>query len=120
MLRNVIKPDVPKIAAVLVKEIVTELLSRNRISQDEVNFWAVHPGGRKVLDAIESEMKLRADSLGYARQTLADYGNMSSPTVLYVLKAVVDGKRLKNKDYIVACAFGAGFSGYAVLLRYQD
>ena len=120
MLRNVIKPDVPKIAAKLVKEIVSELLLRNKISRGKIHFWAVHPGGRKVLDAIESALKLNPSALSDARQVMADYGNMSSPTILYVLKLMIQGKRLKDKDYVVASAFGAGFSGYAVLLQYED
>ena len=119
ILRNVIKKTVPEIAASLVKEIVDSLIKKNGLKMDDVAFWAIHPGGRRVLDRIQSVLGLNQEDLSYSRSVLYRYGNMSSPTVLYILKDILEKGRLKGGDNIVIASFGAGFSGYAALLRYD-
>ena len=119
ILRNVIKKTVPEIAASLVKEIVNSLVKKNGLKMDDVVFWVIHPGGRRVLDRIQSVLGLNQEDLSYSRGVLYRYGNMSSPTVLYILKDILEKGRLKRGDNIVMASFGAGFSGYAALLRYE-
>ena len=118
-LRNVIKPAVPEIAANLLREISGSLLKRNRLRKEDVKFWALHPGGKKVLDKIGEIVGLSEEDLRYSRDILFRYGNMSSPTVLYVLKEIFEGPEIERGDRILAASFGAGFSGYAALLRYE-
>ncbi len=118
-LRNVIKEVVPGVAAELTREIAQALFKRHRLRQHNIRFWALHPGGRKVLDRVQKEMDLEAADLNYSRRVLYKYGNMSSPTVLYVLKEILKNKTLKEGDMIFTASFGAGFSGYAGLLRYE-
>ena len=118
-LRNVIKPSVPKIAANLLNEISRSLLDRNGLKKEQVTFWALHPGGTKVLDAIKETVGLTEDDLQFSRDILKRFGNMSSPTVLYVLKDIYESKKPKRGDIILAASFGAGFSGYAVLLMFE-
>lgn len=117
-LRNVIKDVVPGIAAGLVKDIAHTLLKKHELEQSDVKFWALHPGGRKVLDTIQREMSLKPSDLEHSREVLYNYGNMSSPTVLYVLKEILKGK-LNKDDSVFMASFGAGFSGYAGLLSYE-
>ncbi len=118
-LRNVIKEVVPAIAASLIKDIAHDLFTKHGFKKDGIRAWAVHPGGRRVLDKIQEEMGLRPDALDYSRKVLYNYGNMSSPTVLYVLKEIVKDKSLNIGDMVFMASFGAGFSGYAELLRYE-
>ena len=118
-LRNVIKEAVPGIAAELTREIAQILLKKHRFKQHDIKFWALHPGGRKVLDRVQKEMHLKATDLDYSRRVLYNYGNMSSPTVLYVLKEILKDKMLGKGDLILMASFGAGFSGYAALLNYE-
>lgn len=118
-LRNVIKEVVPGIAAELTEDIARALFKRQGFKQDDIKFWALHPGGRKVLDKIQKEMHLKAADLTYSRRVLYDYGNMSSPTVLYVLKEILKDKLLNKGDTVLMASFGAGFSGYAGLLSYE-
>jgi alpha-pyrone synthase len=61
--------------------------------RDEVAAWAVHPGGRSILDAVEACLELRPDDLAASRAVLRDCGNMSSATVLFVLKAQLAERR---------------------------
>jgi len=77
--------------------------------------YALHPGGTKVLDAFESALSLPPKALDASRQVLRDYGNMSSPTVFYVLERVLrDGG---SKRRIVAAALGPGFASEAALVE---
>lgn len=106
-LRNVIKITVPGIAASILKEIVNK--------QNGIKYWAIHPGGRKVLDKIQDTLGLTDSDLQYSRSVLYNYGNMSSPTVLFVLKEI----RPVSGDKVIMASFGAGFSGYSALLEYK-
>lgn len=75
------------------------------IALEAVGSWAVHPGGPRILDAVESALSLPADALEESRQVLAEHGNMSSPTLLFILE------RLLGRDCprpIVALGFGPG------------
>lgn len=71
-----------------------------------VDLWAVHPGGRTVLDAVENGFALDRQALAESRSVLAEYGNMSSATVMFVLKRMLD-KAVKGKRGL-AMAFGPG------------
>ena len=68
----------------------------------EFQMWAIHPGGRSVLDAVEDAFDLDEAALAASRNVLQDYGNMSSPTILFVLEALMREKtgeglpRLRN------------------------
>lgn len=68
--------------------------------------WAVHPGGRSILDAVERGLGLPADALAVSRAVLADYGNMSSATVLFVLARIMEARPASG----VALAFGPGLA----------
>ncbi len=114
-----IKEVVPGIAAELTREIARTLFKEHGFKQHDIRFWALHPGGRKVLDRVQKEMNLTAADLAYSRRILYKYGNMSSPTVLYVLKEIFKDKMPDKGDMVFMASFGAGFSGYAGLLRYE-
>jgi predicted naringenin-chalcone synthase len=77
--------------------------------------WAVHPGGRSVLDAVENALALPARALDASRSVLRDYGNMSSATIMFVLKALM-AERLPGETGC-ALAFGPGLTTEALLFR---
>ncbi|MBA4191691.1 MAG: type III polyketide synthase [Planctomycetaceae bacterium] len=87
-------------------------LSDNGLSLAEVKSWAVHPGGPKIVSAVEESLGLTADDLAASRGVFADHGNMSSPTVLFVL----DRLRQQNAPRpCVALGFGPGLVAEAAL-----
>ncbi|GJE41634.1 type III polyketide synthase [Methylobacterium soli] len=90
-----------------------EFLAGNRVS--EIGAWAVHPGGRTVLDAVERAFELPADALTVSRDILRRYGNMSSATVMFVLKAIMD--QPSSRRVGCAMAFGPGLVAEAMLFR---
>ncbi len=78
------------------------------ISPQDFTSWAVHPGGRAILDAVQNELKLAADSLQFSRHVLKNYGNMSSPTIMFVLKEIMKSQNTKGQG--CGMAFGPGLS----------
>jgi predicted naringenin-chalcone synthase len=105
---------VPGLIAGAVRPWLTGWLGDNGLSLADVGSWAVHPGGPKILSAVEEGLDLPADALAASRGVFADYGNMSSPTVLFVLD------RLRRADAprpCVALGFGPGLVAEAVLFR---
>jgi alpha-pyrone synthase len=82
----------------------------------EFQLWAVHPGGRTVLDAVEDAFELEEGALSASRSVLRDYGNMSSPTILFVLDAIMRGKPSAGARGC-AMAFGPGLTAECMLFR---
>lgn len=83
---------------------------------EDIKHWALHAGGEKVINAIKDEMGLSERQLSASRSILANYGNMSSPTVLFVLREILE-MGIEPGDWCIIVAFGAGLSAHAFLLR---
>ncbi|WP_255454409.1 type III polyketide synthase [Cryobacterium algoricola] len=82
--------------------------------------WAIHPGGRSILDKTEAKLGLSEAQLVPSRETLRDYGNMSSATILFVLKAILDAPDTADGERLCAMAFGPGLtveSGLMTVVR---
>lgn len=71
--------------------------------------WAIHPGGKQIIDGIKSTLNLDEKDLVASRKVLLEYGNMSSTTILFVLKEMLDQNSVGAKEFI-ACAFGPGLT----------
>lgn len=76
----------------------------------DIRHWAIHPGGRSILDKVEAKLELTEEQLVPARETLRNYGNMSSATVLFVLKHILDQPAVDTRESICAMAFGPGLT----------
>jgi alpha-pyrone synthase len=74
---------------------------------DEIALWAVHPGGRTILDAVEKSLEIPPGFLPYSRRVLREYGNISSASVLFVLREMIDDKAVGQG---CAVAFGPGLA----------
>jgi predicted naringenin-chalcone synthase len=85
------------------------------LAAPEVDLWAVHPGGRSILDAVEHGLALRQGALAESRAVLRDHGNMSSATVMFVLEAMM--RRAQAGQRGCALAFGPGLSAEAMRFR---
>ncbi len=99
-----------------VAEVVNTLLHRQSLKMDDIKHWALHTGGEKILDSIRDELGLTEDHLDATRHILSEYGNMSSPTVLFVLKELLDSG-IEKGEWCMMVSFGAGLSAHAFLLR---
>jgi predicted naringenin-chalcone synthase len=76
--------------------------------QGDINLWAIHPGGRSVLDAVETALDLPPEAMAASREVLRRYGNMSSATILFVLKDVMAQAAAGQRG--IAMAFGPGLT----------
>ncbi|PYI66009.1 type III polyketide synthase [Arthrobacter livingstonensis] len=76
----------------------------------DIRHWAIHPGGRSILDKVEAKLELTPDQLVPSRETLRNYGNMSSATVMFVLKHILDQPAAEAEESICAMAFGPGLT----------
>lgn len=76
--------------------------------RDAIDLWAVHPGGRTVLDAVEKGLELPPDALAASREVLSQFGNMSSATVMFVLQRIMQQAQSGQRG--CAMAFGPGLT----------
>ncbi|MGO1802533.1 MAG: type III polyketide synthase [Microbacteriaceae bacterium] len=83
---------------------------------EQIAHWAIHPGGRSILDRVEERLGLSEQQLGPARKVLRQYGNMSSATVLFVLRRILEQEGARDGDRVAAMAFGPGLTAEAALL----
>jgi predicted naringenin-chalcone synthase len=106
---------VPDVLSRYVADLVRGLLDRHGLTLSDVDGWAVHPGGPKILDVVRDQLALPESALAASRGVLAEHGNCSSPTVLMILDA------LRQREggppcRVVVLAFGPGLTLYAALL----
>ncbi len=106
-------PDLVKKAAA---EVVSDVLSAQGLKAGDVSHWALHTGGEKIINAVRDELGIPEEKVRASRKVLAEYGNMSSPTVWFVLDEILRNG-IAPGDWCVMVAYGAGLSAHAFLLR---
>jgi alkylresorcinol/alkylpyrone synthase len=87
------------------------------VSQADVKGWVLHPGGRDVLAAVTEKLGLRETDVRGSRAVLEEYGNLSSPSVFFVLQAALADSIADG--YWWMSSFGAGFSCHGALLKVE-
>lgn len=114
-LHNQLSTRLPELASKTVGQVARDLLTRNRLTRDDISHWIIHPGGENVITAVRDELGLTDRHVSLTRQVLAEYGNMSSATVWFILRQAKP--LIKAGENILMIAFGAGLSAHAYLLR---
>ena len=107
-------PDVLKTGLPAVLERITHAQG---IQPADVNLFAIHPGGRRILEVVEQVLGLTHEDNAAAYETLRDYGNMSSGTILFVLKKLWELNQQSAGSLIFASAFGPGLTAETALLK---
>jgi alkylresorcinol/alkylpyrone synthase len=108
-----LSPRVPDVLDAYVAPLVQGLLDRHGLALGDVDGWAVHPGGPRILDVVQARLGLSADLMAASRGVLDQHGNCSSPTVLMIAERL----RAARPRHLVALAFGPGLTIYVALLR---
>jgi len=116
-LRNCLSRDVPDLASDMADRTLRRLLNRHKLDIGQIDRWAIHPGGKLVLERFAERLNLSQKQLQDSYYVLANYGNMSSPSVLFVLDSLVRRSEWRPGDYVICSAFGAGLSCHAGLFR---
>ncbi len=115
-LHNKLSMQLPNLVKEAAGEAVDALLTPRKLRAKDIAHWAIHTGGEKILNAVGDKLGLEEPQLKASRKILEQYGNISSPTVLYVLDEIM-GRGLMAGDLCMMVAFGAGLSAHALLLQ---
>ncbi len=118
-LRNHLSRRVPVIGARTAMDAASGLLDRHGLTRNDIAWWAVHPGGTAVLAQVAKKLELAGDALRFSYRIFENYGNMSSPSVLFVLREIIDSGRPQPGQKGMLLAFGAGFSAFAALIEFS-
>jgi len=108
--------DIPSIIKNDLVDNIEHFLKKHQLTLMDIEYFVLHPGGAKVIDAYEKSLHIDQEKTFATRKILSEYGNMSSPTVLFVLKEMLEHQQIP-KGYGVMLALGPGFSSEIVLLK---
>jgi alkylresorcinol/alkylpyrone synthase len=112
-----LSPRVPALVERGVGRLVDDLLGPHGLTAGDVDHWAVHPGGPEIVDRVQRRLGLSDAQLARSREVLADGGNRSSATVLFILEQQLATGEVEPGQWIVALAFGTGLTLEALLLK---
>lgn len=100
---------IPQLIQEDIGALVQNALDEGELEQNDITHWCIHPGGRKILEVIQSKLSLSAKDLSCSKSVLSKYGNMSSPTILFVLKEIMEGMH-QTPVNVFGVAFGPGLT----------
>jgi len=112
-----LSPELPKIILEAAAPMLKNILGQKNISPEQIKHWALHPGGRAILDALQKGLSLSDNQMQPSRKTLNNFGNRSSASILFVLKEIIDSQIVKRDEYCCAVAFGPGLTMEVALLK---
>lgn len=90
--------------------LVSRALEKNNSRLETISHWCIHPGGRKILDSIHKSLHFTNGHLDLSYEVLKEYGNMSSPTILFVLQRIMDKLDYGQPNKVFGAAFGPGLT----------
>jgi predicted naringenin-chalcone synthase len=113
----VLNSGIPDFIGNEVNEIILTACEKLKTNPSAIDKWAIHPGGKKILDSIKNQTQLNHSDMQYSYKVLSEYGNMSSPTILFVLNEIMQAEHADG-DTIFSIGFGPGLSIETALLTY--
>ena len=116
--RIVLDPSIPRIIATHIEAAVDALLTTNGVRREHVHTWCLHPGGSRILESAREALGLTEEEIRASRRVLRSYGNMSSPSVLFVLAESLSSRPPPTGTYGVLAAFGPGLGIEVALLSF--
>jgi alkylresorcinol/alkylpyrone synthase len=117
LLRNILAQQVPGLAAKHAETVLTRVLTRTGLRREGIAAWILHAGGRDVLHALQERLRLSSNDVRLSAQVLREYGNLSSPFILFVLQAAL-AEGLRGGSWWLA-SFGAGFNSHGAILNVE-
>lgn len=110
--------DIPSIINKWLGPFIDDFLKEQELSKEQIKYLVAHPGGKKVLAAYEDTLNMNEQHTATSREVLQNHGNMSSPTVHFVLEQFMLNET-SSDSYGLLLALGPGFSGEALLLQWR-
>lgn len=115
-LHNQLSLKLPDIVRKAAAGVVTDVLKEQDLTVSDIDHWALHTGGENIINAVKAEIGISDEKIRPTRTILSEFGNMSSPTVWFVMDEI-QKNGVKPGDWCVMIAYGAGLSAHAYLLR---
>jgi alpha-pyrone synthase len=101
-----------------IMALAAQLLQQSKAPNEPIAYYAVHPGGKRILEVVEAELGIDKEANKFAYQVLNEFGNMSSPTILFVLKKLLNALQPSDAGKrVVGFAFGPGLTLESMLLQ---
>ena len=110
--------DVPEMIGAKIRDLVDDFLQRHGKKQDDIKGWILHPGGARLLGNVEIALGLTKCQTQPSWDVLANVGNLSSATILFILQEWLEKRPLNPGEHAFAAAFGPGFSAEFLLLQW--
>jgi predicted naringenin-chalcone synthase len=114
----ILNARIPEFIGSELGSIISKASARYKIDPADIRNWAIHPGGKKILDTISKQLALTEGELQASYKVLNEYGNMSSPTILFVLNELMQDKE-RMGEHVFSIGFGPGLSIETALLIYE-
>ncbi len=108
---------VPKIIGANIQSAIMPLLATRNFSLADIQTWAIHPGGRAIVDKVAKSLALNEVQVSASRKILSKFGNMSSATILFVLQEILNHPEAPGQEEVCAMAFGPGLTVEMALLQ---
>jgi alkylresorcinol/alkylpyrone synthase len=116
MLYNQLSLRLPDYVKKAAAQVVADVLGPQSLEPKDIKHWALHTGGEKIINAVRDELGLSEGQVRATRHVLSERGNMSSPTVWFVLREL-EKQGIESGEWCLMVAFGAGLSAHAYLLK---
>lgn len=112
---------IPDIIKSGIKILTQSLLDKVSRKMNDISYFAIHPGGKRILEVIEAELGMKKEQNHFAYNVLKNFGNMSSPTVLFVLNEIYESLHLADHGKeILSFAFGPGLTLESMILKIEN
>jgi predicted naringenin-chalcone synthase len=109
--------ELPRIILEEAVPVLQGIMKRKGIEADSIRHWVLHPGGRAILDSLQTGLQLSDEDMLPSRDVLRKYGNMSSPSILFVMKELLATRKVQKDEYVCAVAFGPGLTMEVAFLK---
>lgn len=113
----ILDSKIPEVIGDEVNEIVANASKKLQINSESISKWAIHPGGKRIVDVIKEKLSLSDSDTKASYKILDEFGNMSSPTILFVLNELMD--EYNAGETIFSIGFGPGLSIETALFTYE-
>jgi alkylresorcinol/alkylpyrone synthase len=110
--------DLPELAGADLRELVDAFLGRNGIEREAIDHWIVHPGGRRIVETMQSALRLSDAQLAVSWDVLANHGNVGTPSIFYVLKGTCEQREPSAGERGLAITVGPGVTVGLMLLQW--
>ena len=116
-LKAIFSKDIPSIVKNKVSTEIKHFLETNNLQTSDIKHFLLHPGGTKVIEEFENSLNLNGDSTKHTKKVLQKYGNMSSPTIIYVINEFLNSGEYQKGDLGLIASLGPGFSSEVLLFQ---